>query len=73
MTNELLAEISLLKEKLAIAEKERDAAIEEIPRSCDNCKYDNCVVGIGSSCVGCDSNYSHWKWRGIQPSKEENK
>ena len=65
MTNELLAEISLLKEKIARLEKERDAAVEDLKLStlrgisvCRLCKNIKLCDDVNFSCK--------WEWRGVQ-------
>ena len=66
MTEELLAEISVLKEKLAKAEKERDAAIEDLEfiRACYHCNHYWKYRNDCSLLEVCN-----WEWRGIQDDK----
>lgn len=73
MTNELLAEISLLKEKVARLEKERDAAVEDMTLISDEhlpicyiCKNgkDYPMNGKCRECyLGSENNF---EWRGVQ-------
>ena len=74
MSEELLAEISLLKEKLAKAEKERDAAIADLREYCypvcDYCKYNDDEHLNNGYCKACSvqgkTTRFGWEWRGIQ-------
>ena len=71
MTNELLAEISLLKEKNTRLEKERDAAVADLKEycDCDVCKNNNdeCLNnGLCKECSVGKSTRLYWEWRGLQ-------
>jgi hypothetical protein len=50
------------------AEKERDAAIEDIPRTWHNCKskWEDCDISDHEHCSKCPD----WQYRGIQERKE---
>ena len=69
MTEELLAEISLLKEKLKTAESELYAVIQDSKynHSCHNCKFHEGI--LKEPCLHCFNYDSKWEWRGIQNGK----
>lgn len=62
MTEELLAEISILKEKLKTVEAERNAAIKDLRSisSCPTCKafHEN----LNEQCMNCSISDSKWEW-----------
>ena len=70
----LAAKIEQLQSELEQVKRERDAAITEITRDCDNCRYwrpgtnDLCAAPPGLRCnVYCRE---AWKWRGAKEDKQ---
>lgn len=43
--------------------EERDAAIREIAKGCDNCKYSD-LYAEEEPCRNCHVNFSKWEWCG---------
>lgn len=44
--------------------RERDAAIEYIPRSCSTCKHERCELR-DEPCASCNDK-KKWEWRGVE-------
>lgn len=63
MNRNSLAYINQLEQRLAQAERERDAAVEDLYPSCELCKYDNRKADE-VPCVGCGHGLN-WEWRGV--------
>ena len=81
-----LAYINQLEQRLAQAERERDAAVADLKKDCSTCKNEEIqgTCNRPNGCAGCsntdcpcslgDSVNDCWQWRGIceENSKEEN-
>lgn len=72
-----LTYITHLEQRLAQAERERDAAVKDIPRACGYCK--NYLGGehiphCNAECMNISGINTGWQWRGVveENSKEEN-
>lgn len=83
---ELLQTVDQLKSRIAQVERERDAAVNDLPHNCWNCIYHRDTpieeIDTGGRTIHryCDADYcypeeenSSWKWRGVCPenTKEE--
>ena len=67
MTNEeLIAAISVLKEKLAKAEKERDEAVNSLRSTFGNCQYCKHNDFLTHRCKSTPNPGKCWEWRGIE-------
>lgn len=65
MTEVLLAEIEILKRRIAELEAERDALLTDLKSSgdiCQFCKYD----ANSKVCMRCEYDDIKWEWRGIK-------
>lgn len=86
LQKDALAYINQLEQRLAQAERERDAAVRELKlgEDCDNCKHRNeckhdgfgykkCTECGECPCSKCEGGESQYEWRGIceENSKEE--
>ena len=76
--------IDKLETRLSQAERERDAAVNELPHNCWNCKYHRDTpieeIDTGGRTIHryCDADYcypdeenSSWLWRGVCPENTE--
>ena len=70
---ELLTKVEQLEEKCHLLERERDAAVDDIPRACGYCKWFE--VNLGGNMTECHNpngcrNISGintgWEWRGVK-------
>lgn len=68
-----VANIQLLEDRLAQAERERDAAVKDarLGTMCDTCRY-NANPPLSDPCMSCGELYPFWEWRGVceENSKE---
>lgn len=85
LAGDAIAYIQQLETRLAQAERERDAAVNDLPHHCWNCAYhrDDPIeeIDTGGRTIHryCDADYcfpdynSSWQWRGVCPenTKEE--
>lgn len=67
--NEIADAFEQLVTKCHTLERERDAAVSDIPERCATCKH----AGLKKTDSPCDRCFkygtgkrSHWKWRGVQ-------
>ena len=63
--------IDELESRLAQAEMERDAAVEDLYPSCELCKYDNRKADEVPY-IGCGHGMN-WEWRGVCPENTKEK
>lgn len=79
-----IAYVAVLESRLAQVERERDAAVNELPHNCWNCKYhrDTPIEEIDTGGITihryCDADYcypdeenSSWLWRGLCPENSK--
>ena len=84
LDGDALAYIQQLETRLSQAERERDAAVNELPHNCWNCKYHRDTpieeIDTGGRTIHryCDADYcypdeenSSWLWRGVCPENTE--
>ena len=68
--------IAALTARAESAERERDAAIKDIHKSCSTCAYEmedgSCYERVWGKCSNGGRNY-YWRWRGLQPQEGEGK
>ena len=79
LCTDALAYIQQLESRLAQAERERDAAVNDLPHHCWNCAYHRDYpieeIDTGGRTIHryCDADYcfpddnSSWQWRGVCP------
>ena len=68
--DEVLQAVDQLKSRLAQAERERDAAVQDVWKSCEYCKHsymNNSDVDICPHAEYCSPTNDKWEWRGVFP------
>ena len=66
---EILQEVNQVKSRLAQAERERDAAVEDARNGtmCDTCKHNNSKDYLNKPCYECNEAFNCWEWLGVCP------
>lgn len=70
LDGELQQEIDKLESRLAQVERERDAAVQDVWKSCEYCKHsymNNSDVDICPHAEYCSPTNDKWEWRGVFP------